>query len=108
MPTPQQIAAVLAYDGGDQDTWPILMTRQCGCPDARSWRRYWSPQWVAYREHVAEVDHALRIRQASHDVSDAMFGGPFPRPGTEAERVQRVLGSLVDEVPASDFFGCTS
>jgi hypothetical protein len=38
--------------------------------DARSWRKYRAPEWVAFREWLADYEHALRIRQASHDIRD--------------------------------------
>jgi hypothetical protein len=91
---PADVAAVLAYD---TDAVPApVPPPPCQCPDARSWRKHMSPEWVAYREQQLDREVALRIRQASYDVRDAMFPPPA-RPGSEAAKVQAVLGSLADE-----------
>lgn len=69
----------------------------CDCWEARSWRRYWSPAWVAYRAWLLDYEVAQRIRQASYDVCEAMF--PRRQRGnspTEAERVGAVLNEVAE------------
>lgn len=94
-PDPAEVQAALDYDpDASLDKLPPRPT--CDCWEARSWRRYWQPEWVASRERMADWDHEQRIRQASYDVSDAMFPRPA-RPGSEAARVGEVLAELAPE-----------
>lgn len=67
----------------------------CNCPDARSWRKYWLPEWIAFRERLAEREHAERIRRASWDVSGYLY--PRHKPNSEAARVGAVLAVLEPE-----------